>query len=578
MKLQKTIRSLISAALLYTSSCCAPALIIDQPGFYTLGEGINYTAGIGDSIISIQTNDVVLDLGGNTISQVGINSADGITIASGVDRITIQNGTISNVVNRGIFVDTTISCDQIAIKNITFDNCQTRGISVEGLSGLTNSSISHCEFTDCRGPSAISFLADISSCTVSDIHITFRAGSTLLANFSGIASSGNITSSKLLNIHISNGSAGGFNVIGLNLTALTGSAIDTVTIQNFTGASAFSGISASAITASNITNVLCQKVPTCTSFVGIASTTISQLVANGIGLEGITATGSITGISATSINDSALFDFSMSGISAGTSCTGCTSTGIAAGVYIHQATLQSITSQTYVGFNFPGAINRSILAYCNSINITTTSTASHISLASSSTIDLFIGCLAQGITAGGTLNAFNVPSGTASRLVFIDCIAEGCATTSTACAGFSLVGCTNCFFYRCYAIANSATATSASCNGFVFDSTTSSLTLKGCIACLNAGTGTSATGRGFFANSSTESVFTDNAAYRNVGTTTSIGFTQGAATNGFMRNVAVRNGTTTANQFSGFGASQFNTVAIASVNSITQPYTNAGLI
>ncbi|HXW86412.1 MAG TPA: right-handed parallel beta-helix repeat-containing protein [Candidatus Bathyarchaeia archaeon] len=91
-------------------------MIITVPGSYILVE--NITADVSDSFFfNIQTNNVVLDLGGHTINGNGIISQ--MIIASNVTNITIQNGTIINGINNGVFFneDTTI-----ALKNITINN------------------------------------------------------------------------------------------------------------------------------------------------------------------------------------------------------------------------------------------------------------------------------------------------------------------------------------------------------------------------------------------------------------------------------------------------------------------------
>jgi hypothetical protein len=200
-----------------------------------------------------------------------------------------------------------------------------------------------------------------------------------------------------------------------------------------------------------------------------------------------------------------------------------------------------------------------------------------ITVNSATNPNLFIGCINLNMSTGsGQSVGFNFTS--CSNQTVIDSLIERMAAKNNNCTPYSCTGCTNLQFIRCSAFNNTATGSSTQQNSFSFDSTSTGCIVRDCIAGNNTATGTSATSRGFFFNNSTECIAEQNSAYRNIGTGTSIGFVRGATTNAFILNIALRNGTTTANQFSGFGASQFNTVAIASVNSITQPFTNAGLI
>lgn len=554
----------------------APALTITAPGFYKLGEDISYASTPGDSIISIQTSGVVLDLGDNSIVQIGANVADGIAIASGLDQITIRNGRIASVGNRAIFVDTTLNADSIVIEDITIDTCRGRAISFEGAGGSTNCFIENCSIIDCSGLSGIFFSDAGNTHELSNIEITFRTGAPISTNFSGIVATGSLTSSIINNVTLSNVSSGSTSLIGINIGSATALRIENFSVQNCPTLTSFIGIAATSCDSCAIQNITYERVLPTGSFTGIAITTASQSSIEGLTIQGVTNTNFI-GVSTTSFNGSSLSDSIVQGLSSSGACTFFNSSGASSGSSFNNIIVQgAVCSGAYTCFSFPATANKCLFNACRSLNITASS-ASHISLTGASTATICIDCSAQGITTGGAITAFIVPSGTATRLLFIDCLVEGCASTGN-CSPYSFVGCTDCTLIRCYALGNTSTGSAAQYNGFTFDSTSTSCVLRDCVSSLNSATGASSASRGYFLNGTTNCVLHANEASRNTGVSASVGFTQGSATNAFILNIAIKNGTTVANQFSSFVGTQANTVALASVNSITQPYTNAGIV
>jgi hypothetical protein len=126
-------------------SLFAPDLTISQPGIYQLGDNIVSSPISADSIISIQSSNVVLDLGQRIISQENlISSVTGISINSNLSNITIKNGTIRNISATGIVVSN--GCSQITIENVVLENCAGRGIDFRG---TLNSGIQDCLIRGC---------------------------------------------------------------------------------------------------------------------------------------------------------------------------------------------------------------------------------------------------------------------------------------------------------------------------------------------------------------------------------------------------------------------------------------------
>lgn len=121
-------------------------LQITTTGMVTLGGSIYSTPSvINDDIILINSSDVILDLGGNTIMQSGGSSGErGIEIAAGLQNVTIQNGTILAMTGTGILINQ--NCSNIIIKNVTIRGCQSRGIE---LSGSAGNPINDCRINNC---------------------------------------------------------------------------------------------------------------------------------------------------------------------------------------------------------------------------------------------------------------------------------------------------------------------------------------------------------------------------------------------------------------------------------------------
>lgn len=454
--------------------CSAPALTITEPGVYALGSDVTFSPGVTDTIISIESSDVVFDLDGHAIIQTDATAGvDGIRIAPGLERITIRNGSIRNTTGRGIFIDTTTQVEKIAINDLLFDTCQSSGITISGTSTLSDCTIERCVFSNCiltsSGDSVLTIQG--SRMKIRDILITTENGA---GNAVGVAK----------------------NVIALS--SLSSSLLENIRVSNF-------------------------------------STQTANLIVWSI--------------------------------------SGATTENIFKNIAIDRC--QSPATLTI--FSAGAGFANNIIISCTAQNCSSGTNTVFVSANSLTSPNLLISCacLTMSTTSGPIVGFFFNAS---SNQTLIDCIVQRISSNNNGCTPYQCIACTNIQFIRCYSFNNTATGASTQQNSFTINSTSTGCILRDCIAGNNSATGTSAISRGFFFDNSTECVADNNAAYRNTATATAIGFTRGATTNAFIRNIALRNGTTTGNQFSGFGASQFNTVAIASVNSITQPFTNAGLV
>lgn len=132
------------------------SIVMDQPGLSGFGSSQEANpADVNDSVVSIKTNDLVLDLGEHQLFQTAgntISGLDGIYINPGLSNITIRNGVIGPVTGRGIYIGD--GCSQIRLENITLQNCNTTGILFDGSftgTGISIVKINECTILSCTG-------------------------------------------------------------------------------------------------------------------------------------------------------------------------------------------------------------------------------------------------------------------------------------------------------------------------------------------------------------------------------------------------------------------------------------------
>lgn len=95
---------------------------ISKPGHYLLTETIA-CATTQNGIFFINSNDVILDLHGNTISQSSTAAnVDGIIINNGIKNVCIKNGIIRKTTENGIKVGQ--GCSNILFENLTIIESQ----------------------------------------------------------------------------------------------------------------------------------------------------------------------------------------------------------------------------------------------------------------------------------------------------------------------------------------------------------------------------------------------------------------------------------------------------------------------
>src|SRR5579859_2233463 len=137
-------RSLIFLLCYATAMNPASLLIISESGTYQIGTNLTYNStSAADSIILINTSNVVLDLYNNVLTQgnPGTPMLAGIAVAPNVSNVKIKNGTINNITGSGLLVqsgDLGITIDSIATNSCTTGfNCQSASlVSVQNSASL----------------------------------------------------------------------------------------------------------------------------------------------------------------------------------------------------------------------------------------------------------------------------------------------------------------------------------------------------------------------------------------------------------------------------------------------------------
>lgn len=171
--------------------------LIKKPGLYLLKKDLVFTPTIGVSgqAITINADDVTLDLGGHVIScsgtQNAANTTRGIGLASvPTIHITIRNGALRNF-NHGIVIQRNDSEGRVLIEDMVISNCGIGGIEVEA----TSIEIRRCTIVDTGYNQALSLTFGIrasgaGSTRIVDNDVSNGAFTTGFLNHGIITSSG----------------------------------------------------------------------------------------------------------------------------------------------------------------------------------------------------------------------------------------------------------------------------------------------------------------------------------------------------------------------------------------------------
>lgn len=130
------INDIISSSTL----CCAcdcfitaadvPGLVITQPGVYCVAQDITIANAGGANVISVQSNDVVIDFRGHSITAGNANAIVSVGVVSGVS---IKNGILAGAGVYGVFA---LSTTGLVLDHCNIVNSAGVGVNCQGVNGL----------------------------------------------------------------------------------------------------------------------------------------------------------------------------------------------------------------------------------------------------------------------------------------------------------------------------------------------------------------------------------------------------------------------------------------------------------
>jgi parallel beta-helix repeat protein len=139
---------------------------ITKPGYYLLTETIISETRNG-AIVVIASNDVILDLHGNTITQSSdASNVDGIFINNNLTNITIKHGIIRKTTGNGVEISS--GCSNISLEDITVIECNRTGILFNGSAQalIRNSEVKKCLVSATSSTTSDAIGLNVIYCTV----------------------------------------------------------------------------------------------------------------------------------------------------------------------------------------------------------------------------------------------------------------------------------------------------------------------------------------------------------------------------------------------------------------------------
>ena len=113
----------------FTQTTPGSSTFVDTVGF----QGTSTSSAIGGNCaLFIQSDNVIIDLGGKTLYQNNSNNNAmyGIEISAGQKNVTIKNGSIVGFTGAGIYVHA--GCDNIRIQNVAISKCGRQDMYLQG--------------------------------------------------------------------------------------------------------------------------------------------------------------------------------------------------------------------------------------------------------------------------------------------------------------------------------------------------------------------------------------------------------------------------------------------------------------
>ncbi len=231
-------RKMLKNTYILFMACCwiinlyAPCIIIAEAGTYFIGGNLNWAPSFAnDAIIEITASDVLLDLGGNVLTQANLVSpCNGIVVDPGLLNVTIRNGTIQAITGTGIGI--AYGCSNITIENILTLSCDLRALSCDGAQGaqINGVNIRHFNAGGCGEGIAADYAMSFYQC----LHVSAD------------------------NIRIANCGYPTHNYSGLRLNSVNGSVFSSIVIDSNFAASINRGFDFTAVTDTRLSGLACR--------------------------------------------------------------------------------------------------------------------------------------------------------------------------------------------------------------------------------------------------------------------------------------------------------------------------------
>jgi len=182
---------------------------IAKPGYYLLTETIISETRNG-AIVVIASNDVILDLHGNTITQSSdVTNVDGIFINNNLTNIVIKHGTIRKTTGNGVEVSS--GCSNISLEDITVIECNRTGILFNGSAQalIKNSTLKECLVSGTSSTTSHAIGLNLTYCTLFKIiNSAFNTSKTTINTFNAYGFFGQNNSDVNLSNCVASGNQG----------------------------------------------------------------------------------------------------------------------------------------------------------------------------------------------------------------------------------------------------------------------------------------------------------------------------------------------------------------------------------
>jgi Right handed beta helix region len=190
--MKKEALSIILSCLAFSflANAASIAQIINSPGYYQFGNIEATPTDANDYVISVETNDVIIDFQGAVISQQAGNTVSGLSgvrLAPNVSNVCIKNIAIRGLTGKGVLVEE--GCSDVMVENLTINGCDAGGIVFIGTTAdhIQRGMIDNCLISSCTGENGGTAygcrLIECDNVTVQNSTFLNNDGSTLASGF-----------------------------------------------------------------------------------------------------------------------------------------------------------------------------------------------------------------------------------------------------------------------------------------------------------------------------------------------------------------------------------------------------------